>query len=222
MPLTATHGDALRIETGGSESLHLTAMGTLPGVVVLAAAGRNGPGMGRLKADETGTRLAWRAPGSATYGTPVVCSPDGLFLLEDGEDRDSWLRVHLRSAYAVPGHAEARIALGDRWANAVGHDDVTAGEASAGDVEDYTVTLANDSAAGLSQVKVWIDTAVSDLEISDDDITYVSPTTEGTALGLADIPAAGSITLYLRRTIGAAEPSDPDVLNHLHFSWQGI
>lgn len=222
MPVAMTHGDALRIETGGQESLHLTAVGTLPGVVVLAAAGRNGPGTGRLRADQDGTRLAWRAPGSATYGTPVVCSPDGLYLLEDGEDPDSWLRIQMRSAYAVPGHAEGRVALGDRWTNAVGHDDVTAGEASAGDVEGYTVTLSNDSTAGLSRVLAWLDAAVSDLEISDDDITYVSPTSEGAALGLADIPAGGSITLYLRRTIGAAEPSDPDVLNHLHFSYQGI
>ncbi|HUU97011.1 MAG TPA: hypothetical protein VM487_14825, partial [Phycisphaerae bacterium] len=73
----------------------------------------------------------------------------------------------------------------------------------------------------VSKIRVWLDPAVSGLEISHDDVTYVSPTTEANALELGDLAPSGTATLYLRRTIAAEAEADPKVLNHLRHSFYG-
>ena len=222
MVMAGTQGDALRIEIASVESRSLAAVGTIPGVAVLAAAGRNGPGVGRLRAMQDGTYLHWRAPGSATFGPATHCEADADVLIRDGEDTDKWVRARVALDYLVAGPVDGSVHLGDRFGNAVGHDNVTAAEALAGNVEAYTVDLANVSTLILSSVVAWLDAAVSGLEISDDGITYVSPTSEATGLSLADIPAGGSITFYLRRTVAATAASDPEVLNHICLAFDGL
>lgn len=117
---------------------------------------------------------------------------------------------------------EAQVFIKDVYNNAVGHDDVTAGEASAGDVTGYTITLANDSGSNLTQVKSWLDPTTENIEISANNSDWFSPIVEDSAVDFADIPANSSISFYMRRTIAAGAGSDPDVLNIVHFSYYGI
>jgi hypothetical protein len=219
-------GDSLRLELSSVEIHSLVAVGTLPGVVVLAAAGRNGPGVGMLRASGNGTYLSWRAPGSDRFGSTVICTTDGSsYLLEDGKHLDKWLRVKVHSDYLNPGSADARVYLADVYNNGVGHDDLSAGEATAGNVEDYTITMANDNPMDVLNVRAWLEAETSwKVEISDDDIAYISPTAEHhvDTLARARIAAGATATLYLRRTIIAGAGSDPGVLNHLQFAFDSI
>jgi len=223
-PATAdgARADGVRIKLASLEIKHLAAVGTLPGVVILQAAARNGPGTGQLQSSSDGTRLAWRAPGSDTFGAAVVCGSDGPYLLEDGEDPNKWLRVQIYASYLASTPRDARVYLGDLFANGPPHDDVTAQEASAGDVTIYSLELVNESAVNISDLRAWIHATVSGLEISDDNATWVNPTTEATGLSFGSLASGASKTLWLRRTIAAAAASDAKILTLLHFAWNGL
>jgi len=218
----ARRADSLRLTISGVEVQHLVPVGTIPGVVVEAVAAGCGPGAARLRSSADGTRLAFKAPGSAAWGLDCVADVDTTWFLQDGEDPDKWARVARYGDYMNTGPAEGRVLLDDVFNNAVAYDDVTAAEALAGDVATYTITLANDSLHRFSKLVAWLDAAVTGLEISDDGITWVSPVTEAAGLALDDIAPGGTDTLHARRTIGAAADSDTDVLNHLHFAFNGL
>ena len=222
MPLVATRADALRMEDSGTEVVHLNAVGTIPGVVLLAVAARNGLGTGTIRSEGEGNTLSWRAPGSETFGDSVTVAADGDVLLEDGEDTDKWVRIEIHFAELAPGSASEGVLLDDVYNNAIAAVDVNASRASSGDVAIYTVTMSNDGSFTLENLDVWIDSAVSGIEISDDGIVWVSPTTEGTALSFPDLIATGSDTLHIRRTIGAASPSDAAVVDLLHLAYNEL
>lgn len=213
---------ALWVTAAGSLVQHLVPVETLPGVVVVQAAARNGPGTGYLCSLGDGREIAWRAPGSDRWGEAVDCTAGGTAVLRDGNDPDKWVRVAVFPIYLLPAPNQARVLLGDRYENAVGHDDVTAAEAAAGDLTAYELTLENRNTAGLGNVRAWLDPSVAGLELSVDGGGYSTPTTEETALELADIPPGESITLYLRRAIGVAAVSDPDIVNLLHLSFSTV
>jgi len=223
MPAVATHADAIRMEISGVETPQLHHAGTLDGVAIAFVAGRNGPGTGYLASDSSGTSVAWKAPGSSSYGTYIDVSAGGSFVLEDGDDPDCYVRVTVTASRLPESIDEARVLLMDRYGNGVSHDDVTAGEAAAGDVTTHTITLTNDSNVSVSHVKAWLDAAVSGLEISNDGASWASATTEATGIDIDDIPGnGGTKTLHLRRTIGAGAPADADVLNHIHLAFDGV
>lgn len=216
-----TRGDRIAVKASGVEVLQLGVAGTIPGVAPLAAGGANGPGTGQLRQLANG-RLQWKAPGSSTFGGEIFVGLGGHFLLEDGDDAADWLRVSVTTAFVVAGAADAKVFTQDRF-NEVGPDDVTAAEALAGDVSTSTLTLENTSGANVVDLVVWLDPSTVGLEISDDGVSFVTPTTKGTALAMATPLAPGATdTLHIRRTIGAGASSDPDVLNLLPMSWEGI
>ncbi len=214
---------ALVLEAASAEVFHLAAVGAIHGVTPLAAAGRNGPGRGEILCTGDGWLLyaAFKAPGSATFGPSVLVSTDGNYLLGDGEDAAKWLRVRVDASYLVEGQ-QASVYLGDLYNNAIAGADVTAAEASAGDELIYTITMHNLGPASLSQLKVWIPEDVDFLEISDDGASWVDPMAEQDALEFPELAAGASDTLHLRRTIPGSKASDPDVLNQLAFSFQGV
>jgi len=222
MPAIATGPDALRVEVAAVEVDHLHLIGTLPGLVPQAVAARCGTGTGYLRGTgASGRAVAWKAPGSATWGPSETIAADGTVVLVDGDDTDKWIRISAHLSYLVrPG--EAVVRLDDRYANGPPLDDVTAAEASAGDVTTYTLALTNDSTVTLTQVAAWLDASVSGLEVSADGATWSAPTTEATALALADIAAAGSTTLHLRRTITAGASADAGVLTLIHLAFSGL
>ena len=216
-----TRGDGILVEVSGAEVLMLAASGAVPGAIVLAVGGENGPGAGTLRqlADLT---LQWRAPSSASFGEAINVSAGGSFVLEDGDSADSWVRVSVSVAYQAAGAIDAVVNLQERH-NAAGPDDVTAAEASSGSTETFTATLTNQSGARVDGLVAWLNAATPDLEISDDGATWVSPTTFGTALALdAALEPGDTDTLHFRRTIGASSPSDVEVINLTHLSWIGI
>ena len=221
MPEAYRHADALRLEVSTVEVQHLAAVGTVSGVALLLAAARNGEGTGRLRIESSGVQLSWQAPGSATFGDKVNCAADGAYLLEDGEDSDKWIRVHVYADHLPEDTEEAKVYLRQVYSGGASDDDVTAAEASAGDVATYTITMENVSAVGLSALKVWLHADTDDIDISDDGAAWVSPTTEGTALDFPDLAAGATDVLHLRRTIGAASASDAGVIDKLHFSFLG-
>ena len=223
MPAAATRSDTLRLEYSGSEFTELHRVGTVPGVAVLAVAARCGTGTARLKTSADGQSLAFQAPDSSNWGTFVDVSAGGSFIVEDGDDSDKWIRVQVYPSYLPSAPAESKIYLADVY-NDLGPDDVTAAEASAGDVATWQLALANDNVVDALEVKVWIDSAVSGLEISSDGVNYYAPTSENHAdvIEFSRIAAGGSATLYLRRTIAAGASSDPEVLHHIHWTFTAI
>ena len=210
-PWTASRADAIRIKAGSVEIDQFRVVGTVPGVRVDRVGGLNGPGKGRLRYTSDG--LAWAPPGGA-FGVAVPIGGDGAYLIE-GAEPGKFARVTAYVDYLQTG-AEAPVHLADRYSNGVASDDVTASEASAGDVETYQITLANESPAQVGDLRVWLDAATDYLEISDDDATWVSPTTEAAALQFGNVDPGSSVTLYVRRTIPASTSYDPEVLSHLH------
>lgn len=224
MPAEATSADALRVEKAAATVRMLHAVGTISGVAVAFVAARNEPGTGYLAAGPAGTTLAWKAPGSSTFGTYVDVSAGGTFVLEDGEDADMFVRVIVTATRLPSSAAEGQVLLQDVYENEISSDDVTAAEALAGDISTFTVDVQNDSPDGVPWCLVWVDAAVTGIEISTDGISWSTPTNEASAIDLGPIAAAASVTLHLRRTIGAAAANDPAVLTELHMafeSWSG-
>lgn len=211
--------DQVRLLDGAAEVQIHGIAGSVPGVTPLAAGGANGPGKGRLRQLADG-RLQWRAPSSSTFGAGVTVAA-GDFVLEDGTDAGAYLRVNVAPDFVVASPAEAEVHLQDVF-NALGPDDVTAAEAVAGAVETKELTLKNFGTAEARDLRVWIDPAVAGLEISDDGVVWVNPTTLGTALNLGDLLGGASVSLHIRRTIGAGANSDPDVEHVIHRQWEGL
>jgi len=227
--LDGRRGDAVRIKTTtGGVVVHLDYLGTLPGIKILAAAGRNGPGKGDLRiTGSAGRYLSWKAPGSAYWGSVVYIFADGDYLLEDGADPDKWLRVQAYMAFMLFAPQSVRVHLRDVYNNAVAQADVTAAQAAVGNVLAYVLTVANDAAYPIFNVKAWLDPTVEgfgELNIGADGAVWVQPTSETHAdvVLLGDIVSGQADALHVRRTIGAAAASDPDVINHLIFSWEVI
>ncbi len=225
MPYAAQHADLLRMQDAGAESPSLRAAGVgIPGVYPLAMSAGNGPGFGRLVLDPSVPALRYRAPGSGTYGPPVTLvegAPDD-FLIVDGEDSSAWARVGISHAHLPATSAAGRVPLIDLFSNGLVGADVTAGEASAGDVASWAVALKNDGTFVASNVAVWLDASVSTWSISDDDATWVAPTSEAAALALPDVSPGNSATFYIRRTIAAATVADALRLGLIHYTFCGL
>jgi hypothetical protein len=108
-------------------------------------------------------------------------------------------------------------------------DDVTSGEASAGDTEYRCIYIHNSNGGGLTMesAKIWIqantpstDTTIAigvgtaainateqtvvDESTAPSGVSFSSPSTEGTALALGNIPAGQHKAVWVRRTVTAA------------------
>jgi len=206
--------DALTIYYDSAETKMLHHIRTLPGITIDYVSAGNGPGTGYLR--YRNGYLNWKAPGSSEYGTQELAIDGKQVLLQDGQ---KYVRVTIDTDYVLEG-SESAVYIEDVYENAVSHDDVTAGEATAGDITDYNCTMHNNSGNVISKLKVWL--KADNVEISNDDATYVSPTVEGSALEFDDIPGGGDATLYFRRTIAAGAEYDADVLTQIYFSFETV
>jgi len=221
MPAVATNSDALRLYTGSDEIVSLRSAGTIPGVVVLAVAGRCGRGTGELQTTADGAGIRWRAPGDAAFGKAFYPQIVDDYLLEAGSGPHKWCRVHVTPQSLIPSAAR-RVLLDDRYGNGLHTTDVTANEASAGDVLIETLTVKNESSRDARRVRAWLDAATPDLELSADQIQWSAPTSELSGVALGDIAAGGDMDLYVRRTITAGETADPRRLNIIRLGWDTI
>lgn len=223
MPAAGTRSDALRLEISGNELAFMRSVGALSGVVVLAVAALNGPGSGRLICN--GGQLQWKAPGSDEAGTAVNVSAGGTFLLEDGEDATKWIRVEVYEEY-LPTAGEAVVLIQDAY-NDFADGDIEAADALAGVVVTQQYTIHNVSADAAENVRLWINPAASGaefLEVSDDGLAFVAPDDEEHAdvLVWASIAGGATESVWVRRTIPAAQAHAIDVLTHLELSWISI
>lgn len=200
------------------EVKHLAAIGTLPGVRVLLAAGGNGPGTGYLHYDPT-LGLAWRAPGASLPGPwRDISAGNGTYVVE-GADRAAFLRVQVYETYLPPEADATPVYLGDLFQNAAGDVDVSPAAAAAGDVRTRYFRLQNNADRHIHQVKAWLDAGVEHIEISPDNVTYTAPTTEAAALSLGDVAPGAELLLYFKRTIPAGHGEEPALLNLFHFTF---
>jgi hypothetical protein len=216
----ATHGDGLRFQRLAADVVSLRDVSGLSGVVVLACAARNGPGVGILTASP-GAMISWQGPGG-TAGDPQLCSPDGAYLLLDGADPSKWVRIQVYSSY-LPATGQGRVFMADVYNN-FGPSDSTAAESLMGQTITTTYGLNNVSPMQINNIKVWLDPATSGLEISRNNVTFVTPTSESdpSALTQPSLNPTDQIPIYVRRTIAAASVSDPKILNVLQFAWDGF
>ena len=208
--------DQIQFQSSGSPLNTLLPIDTLPGVQILAVAALCGPGQGLLSIDAAGN-LSWTPPGGAAGGA-INVSAGGNFTLYDSAG-NAWLSVFVGGAYLALA-AQATVTLEDLFGGQLIDDDVTAAEASAGDVETWSIELANTSTSGIGSVVTWLDPETyAGLEISLDGTTWSRPTTQSAGLAVGTIAAAGSATIYLRRTVPAGAPSLADALVLLYASW---
>ena len=197
---------------------------TIPGVILaddtdlLGASPRNGAGKGALRSE--GTTLRWRAPGSTHFGPGAVKAADGYVLLEDGEDAGRFLRARVAASYLQTAPAEREIYLQEKWNG--DFTNVNAALALAGTTGDWLFILWNVCTAALSNIRAWIDPAVSYLSISlAAGGPFTTPTDEGSALDGGSLGADQTKDLWVRRTIPPATVYQPKVPAILHFRFDG-
>jgi len=223
MPAAGTGADGLRLELSSAEVPFMRVVGAIAGVVVLATAAQNGVGSGRLICNDG--LLQWQAPGSNTPGTAVDCSAGGTFLLLDGESISKWIRIEVYEDY-LPAAGQATVLLQDAF-NDFGLGDVDAADALAGQVETVEFELHNVSPDEALSVNLWLDPLASGfdaLEVSQNGVDFYAPDSQDHAdvLAWASIAAGASESVWVRRTIPAAEASAPELLNHLIYAWTPI
>jgi len=222
MPAVATRSDAVRIKVGGVEVKHLVAIGDIPGVAILRVAGKNRPGLGAIRSQGDGTLLSWRAPGSTDFGSDVLCSSDGDYLLEDGNS-DKWARVRVRAAFLLPIATQSRVLIGEVFDNGVSHGDVADG--ISGDSESWSFFVVNDGATALSGFRVWIDPETLalpvDISIGFDDVTVFQPDNEyhANALAFGPLAPAASQEIFVVRDTPPSTDPETDLLTLIHVSW---
>jgi hypothetical protein len=199
--------DLLEFQLTGVAVKHLIALGTVPGIVVTAAAAQCGPGTGRLAVDG-GHRATWYPPGDIVGGTPVDVSSGGPFTVT-GANPAKWLHVTAYSSALVVG-ATADVRLVDVYNNGLAPADVTAAQAAAGYQDTWTVDLKNVSAGSVGTIHLTLDAAAvlggTTLEISLDGAAWHT-LGGGYVLTVPDLAAGVSQTLHFRRTIPAATAS---------------
>ncbi len=217
--------DSIQITAGPEVVKHLAVVGAVPGVAIVLAGARNGPGAGRLQSQAVGPRvqLTWQAPGSQTAGAAVDVAAGGAFTLLDGDDPDKFIRVSVCTDFLSPGVTESQVSLADVFDNGVSGPDVAAADAAAGQTTVLVLTLLNVSDGAITWLKVWLDATDESLDVSGDGTTWSAPTAESGAVLLAeDLPASECSAVYLRRTIAADAAFDPSVLNLVHFSFNTL
>lgn len=215
MPLIATRSDALRFEISGVEVQTLSAIGTIPGVMIKQVSALNAIGVGMIKSSGDGTKITWRAPGSNHYGTPIYAATDGEYLIEDGDSIGKFLRIEMRTAYLKPRAMQSRVFLKEVYLNGFGQDDITSDPVQFL-LKSRAVTMKNHSTHTLKKIVVWVDRS-SGVAIGKTQLgSFTRPTREETGLSFSDLAAGGTASLWMRQTISANEPADPKILDHIH------
>lgn len=221
--LAGMHADGVRVQVSSVDVELLAIVGTIRGVTPLAASGRGGPGTASIRSVAgSPIGLQFQAPGSSTWGAITFAPATGDYLLEDGADPQKWLRVHVDLTWLSPTVEQGSVYLRDRW-NELGPDDVATADAAAGIVEVLTLGLKNASPDTVWNLKAWLGSSHAGLALSPDNVTFTSPTNEGTAVALTSPLAKGaSVPLYMKRTITAGASPAAAILNQLELSWDGL
>lgn len=218
--ITRYGADALAVTVTGADVVSFDWYGAIPGVQIIAIGGRNGTGLGRVRSENDGSRFAWRAPGSASFGPAVQATADGEIVLIDGVVRDKWIRLRVWVDYVPDFVSQRDIPISDKIGNVVSGADVSAADASAGLTTTTQFTLENVSPWSLHHVRVWVDRQTVGLNVSDDGSAWVTPTTDAASLLLSSrLDPGETVVLYSQRVIGAGAYFDARTLLGLHLAF---
>lgn len=179
MPDAATRGDSIRTYHTGAAShagtqasadaslgnylsanevsvLGAVITSPISNVTVDFVSGENGTGAGTLTAASSST-LTWTPPGG-TAGAAVTISNGETKILEGGgsDGPKKFIRVTRTSASSLTG--TATVTLSDVVNNVVGFDNVSSGEASAGDNEYRCIGIKNVSSATVAGIVAYVGT----------------------------------------------------------------
>jgi hypothetical protein len=210
--------DQIQLQSSGTPLVSLRALGTLNGVEITAVAALNGPGQGLLSIDAA-SNLSWTPPGGAV-GTPVDVSAGGNFIIYDSTG-NAWIGITVAAAYLALASA-ATVTLEDLYDGPIVSDDVTAVEASAGDVATWSIAVKNTSGVSATGLVAWLDPATySGIDISLDGVTWSAPTSEGAGLSIGTLAASASATIYFQRTVPSSSASLASGLVLLNVGWTG-
>lgn len=221
VPIEAgNRADALRLmKFGLAEEIRcLHTAGTLMGVAVTYVGGRNGPGIGVLRATTYGESFSWKAPGSSSFGIEHVLDDDSEVILEDGEDTDKIIRIKPFPDYLSSSGGQAEVHLQDSY-NEIGGPPKPY---SQGLPMEYKIDLYNISSKSLLNLKIWTHIDEDDFYLSWDGIDWTFSDAEDSpnVLYHEELEADETKTLYIKRGVGAEIPQGRiAVLNLLFFSW---
>lgn len=184
----ADHNAALGNYRSSSEIGVLSATITSPiaNVTVDYIAGANGTGTGTLTATGSDT-LAWTPPGG-TQGAAVTIL-NGETKIIEGSDLNKFVRVTRTSATALAGTAS--LAIVDVYNNAIGFDNVSSAEASAGDNEYRAICFKNESTLTVSGLVAYIKTLGTQRTSDGGQLAASGAGTITTTGSFADWPASG-------------------------------
>ena len=146
---------SLGLYRSSSEVDHLGVQVTNPisNVTVDFVAGANATGNGSLSAESIDD-LAWTPPGG-TKGTAVTIANGETKILEGGGGAtEKYVRVTRTTADNLAG--TATLTLVEVMNNALGFDNVSSSEASAGDTEYRCVSVKNEASSEIKGLKVWL------------------------------------------------------------------
>jgi len=157
-------------------------------ISILSAAAANGTGAGSLTATGSDT-LQWTPPGG-TQGAEITILNGETKIIEGGNNEEyKNLRISRTSATALSGTATVTLAVSKN--NAVGFDDVTSAERTAGDIEYRCVAYKNNATESVLSLLV----ALKELgTAATSDVTQLPASGAGTVEtsgSLADWPASG-------------------------------
>lgn len=148
---------SLGLHRAGDEIEMVDASRTSPiaNITLDYVSGMNADGNGTLTASSA-SGLKWTPPGGV-QGSEVTIANGETKIIQGGSGyTDAYVRVTRTSATALTG--TETVAISGQPNNAVGFDDVSAAEATAGDSEYRCVGIKNVSSSTIKSVKAYIDT----------------------------------------------------------------
>jgi hypothetical protein len=205
----------LQSATPGDYQPLLHAIGTCRGVIVEHAACNNGQGIGYLKliADAGGVRAAWKAPGSAAFGTSRKVLTAASEILTDGADSNKWLQIIGNASYLQNVGLIAPVYLRVR-ANVMGDD------AEPGNVDEGVAYLQNIHTQTVYQVKAWSPFSIHAIRKQAPD-SWVKPTTEAAGLVVAESLAPDAVTSFQWQLDNTGYLANYNQQGRINVSWQG-
>jgi hypothetical protein len=236
MPEVLTHADSIRLFHTGSASprsaqadpddslggwpsssevasLQASIANPILGITVDHVGGLSGNGTAYITAPAVGT-LQYKAPGSSTYGAAVAIANGETKLLEDGDNASRFIRVTRTSADDLTGTATLTLAI--VLNNAIGMDNVSAAESSAGDTEYRCLALANDGADEVANIGLFIEPITSAQNTDDGVLPSAGSGTIGTTGSFAGWSLSGHAAIFtsagaLREVVYYSGRTDSDL-----------
>jgi len=211
MPDEKTRGDSLRFyHTGAAndgdaqtsanaslgthrssteKSFLTVSSGALTNVTIARVAGANLAGSGTLEVNAAADSVRWTAP-SGTAGDWVAISSGQTKVCESGSAPEKFVRVTCSGA--LTSEQSATIVLAEQYNNAIGLDNVSSAEASAGDSEYRCIAVKNDATAAIAALLVWLG-QIGTATTSNGGYSASGAVTINTAGSLATWPTSGFV-----------------------------